>query len=128
MSNPNSTDLWVRLNPIVALVNTTTGAAITETTIGLAGSATIPPFTAALRLLVQVTSLATGGGAFATIRDLAGGNDIALAASPVLNTAGAWSGLVDFNGGQVTYTAQPGASTSYRVQIWVTGFLRYANG
>lgn len=130
MTNPASTGLWVRLNPTTRIVNTTTGAAIGETTVGLAGFSglAVPPFTAAIRVLVQVTSLATGGGAFVTLRDTPGGSDVGLFVSSGVNVPGGGSMLLDFNGGQVTYTGQPGASTSYQVQIWVTGFVRYANG
>jgi hypothetical protein len=123
---PQATNLFARQNPVVSLVNATTGAAIPETPVGLAGLVPVPPLTAMIRVLAQITSLATAGGAFMTLRDLPGGSDVAGAASPVLNVPGFWAGFLDLNNGRVTYTAQPGASTSYQVRIWITGFLRYA--
>jgi hypothetical protein len=124
---PQSTDRFVRVNPTIVIHNTTHSAAITETSIVLADFAVkVPPFSYMTRIRAVVTSTATGIGTTVYFRDTPGGDVVAQATSTVLNVGGAWSGFLDFNNAQVTYSVDISAATAFSLLIAVTGFLRYA--
>jgi hypothetical protein len=123
---PQLSDRFVRVNPSVTLVSTTTGVAVAETTIPLAGFVPIPPFTYMIRVRADVTSNATAAGATLLLRDLPGGSDVVQVVSPGVTIPASWTGFLELNGGRVTYAATPNSATSYTILIRVTGFLRYA--
>lgn len=127
MRIPQSTDLFVRVNPTKIIHNTTHSATLTETSIVLADfGVQVPPFTYMLRIRTVVTSTAGGIGTSVYFRDVPSGDDVAQATCSVLNVGGAWSGLLGFNNAQVTYRVDIGAATTYALLIAVTGFMRYA--
>lgn len=128
MSIQQSTSQFIRVNPRRLVIDTGSRSTATgEQTVGLASAGLeVPRLSSMIRVYAVVTSLTGGVGSTLNLRDMPGGGDVAGAASPVIGVPGAWGGMLDLNGGRVTYAAIPGGASTYSVQIYVTGFLRYA--
>lgn len=122
------TDTFLVLKPPIQVYNQNLSAAVAEQTLNLSGVSglTVPTLTAAIRVYGIVSALAGGFGSVLRFRDYAGGLNVAAANSTVVGQQAYAPALLDLNGGQVTFSADPGTATSYNVQIYVTGFLRYA--
>lgn len=126
MTIKQASSLFIRLNPMVAVHNSSHTGTLAEQTEPLAShSISVPPLTAMIRVKAVVTS--TGGTASVVrLRDTPLGSDVLEAYTSVATVPAVVSGFLQFNGGAVTFAADAGSASSYTVVIYVTGFLRYA--